>query len=79
MLIEGFKRDPFPKIEIYRKENGKPLLHPEDKHIVAIASNAALPAATVPVIDLDNIEGIVDLLLQRAIPLDAAAAGTRSG
>ncbi len=28
VLIEGFKRDPFPKIEVYRAANGKPPLHP---------------------------------------------------
>src|ERR1700690_4166966 len=38
VLVEGFKRDAFPKLEIYRKENSKPLLHPDDPHIIAIAS-----------------------------------------
>jgi molybdopterin-guanine dinucleotide biosynthesis protein B len=28
-----------PKLEIYREANGKPLLHPEDPHIVAIAAD----------------------------------------
>src|SRR5690348_13468978 len=37
VLVEGFKRDPFPKLEIYRAANGKPLLQPDDAHIVAIA------------------------------------------
>jgi molybdopterin-guanine dinucleotide biosynthesis protein B len=78
VLVEGFKRDAFPKLEIYRKENGKPLLHPEDPHIVAVASDRPLPEAKVPVIDLNDIESIVDLLLQRAIPIGAAAAGVRS-
>src|SRR5512142_792632 len=68
VLVEGYKRDAFPKLEIHRAANGKPLLHPEDPHIVAIASDIALPAAKVPVIDLDDIEGIADLLLKRAVP-----------
>ena len=70
VLVEGFKRDPFPKIEIYRKENGKPLLYPDDPHIVAIASDAALPSAKIPVVDLNNIEAIADVLLKEARPLD---------
>jgi len=74
VLVEGFKRDPFPKLEIYRKANGKPLIHPVDPHIVAVASDAPLPQASVPVIDLDDIERIVDLLVERAVPLPAAAA-----
>jgi molybdopterin-guanine dinucleotide biosynthesis protein B len=74
VLVEGFKRDAFPKLEIHRTANGKPLLHPEDPHIVAIASDTALPQARVPVIDLDDIEGIADVLLKHATPLKSAAA-----
>jgi molybdopterin-guanine dinucleotide biosynthesis protein B len=78
VLVEGYKRDAFPKLEIHRKENDKPLLHPDDPHIVAIASDVALPQAKVPVIDLDDIERIVDMLLKHATPLKSAAAALRS-
>ena len=71
VLVEGFKRDAFPKLEIHRAANNKPLIHPEDPHIVAIASDIALPQAKVPVIDLNDIETIADLLLSRAVPVDA--------
>jgi molybdopterin-guanine dinucleotide biosynthesis protein B len=77
VLVEGFKRDAFPKLEIYRKANGKPLLHPADPQIVAIASDTPLPTAAVPVIDLDDIEHIVDTLIQRAAPLESASAAMR--
>jgi molybdopterin-guanine dinucleotide biosynthesis protein B len=69
VLVEGFKREPFPKLEIYRAENGKPLLHPDDRWIVAIASDTPLPHAKVPVVDLNDIDGIADLLLAKAIPI----------
>jgi molybdopterin-guanine dinucleotide biosynthesis adapter protein len=71
VLVEGFKRDAFPKLEIHRAANNKPLIHPEDPHIVAIASDIALPQAKVPVIDLNDIETIADLLLARAVRVDA--------
>ena len=71
VLVEGFKRDVFPKLEIHRTANGKPLIHPDDPHIVAIASDTALPQAKVPVIDLNDIEAIADLLLKRAVPVGA--------
>ena len=74
VLVEGFKRDAFPKLEIHRIANGKPLLHPEDPHIVAVASDSALPAAQVPVVDLNDIDAIADLLLKHAVPINAAAA-----
>ncbi|MGH9549856.1 MAG: molybdopterin-guanine dinucleotide biosynthesis protein B [Terriglobales bacterium] len=35
VVVEGFKRDAFPKVEVYRAENSKPLIHPEDPLIVA--------------------------------------------
>jgi molybdopterin-guanine dinucleotide biosynthesis protein B len=72
VLVEGFKRDAFPKLEIHRIANGKPLVHPEDPHIVAIASDSAVPAALVPVIDLNDIGAIADLLLKHAVPVAPA-------
>jgi molybdopterin-guanine dinucleotide biosynthesis protein MobB len=72
VLVEGYKRDAFPKLEVHRAANGKPLIHPEDPHIVAIASDIALPAAKVPVIDLNDVEVIADMLLKHAVPLGEA-------
>jgi molybdopterin-guanine dinucleotide biosynthesis adapter protein len=77
VLVEGFKRDNFPKLEIHRAANGKPLLHPEDPHVVAIASDIALLQAKIPVIDLNDIEAIADLLLKHAVPVAEAAATRR--
>jgi molybdopterin-guanine dinucleotide biosynthesis adapter protein len=64
-------------LEIHRAANGKPLLHPADPQIVAIASDTPLPTATVPVIDLNDIERIVDTLIEQAAPLGPAAAAMR--
>jgi molybdopterin-guanine dinucleotide biosynthesis protein B len=77
VLVEGFKRDAFPKLEIHRQANGKPLLHPDDPHIVAVAADVALPQAKVPVIGLDDIAAVADTLLARAIPLAGAVAAMR--
>ena len=63
LLIEGFKREPHPKLEVYRQANGKPLLHPEDPHIVAVASDSPLPGVTLPVLALDDIKAIADFVL----------------
>ncbi len=69
VLVEGFKRDAFPKLEIHRAENDKPLLHPDDPYIVAVACDTALPHAKVPVIDLNDIDAVADLLLEHAVPI----------
>lgn len=70
VMVEGYKRERIPKLEIYRAEIGKPLLHLEDDWIVAIASDTALPDASVPVVDLNDIDKIADILLAEAIPVE---------
>ena len=73
---EGYKRDSHPKLEVYRAANGKPPIHPDDPAVVAIASDIALPQAKVPVVGLDDIETIVDILMAQAVTLEAAFAGS---
>ena len=68
VLIEGYKREPHPKLEVYRAAVGKPLIHPDDPAVVAVASDQPLPATRVPVVALDDLEGIVDVLLRHAVP-----------
>ena len=76
VVIEGFKREPHPKLEVFRAAVGKPLLYPDDPHIVAVASDKELPQARVPVLGLDDIDGIVDIVLRYAAPLAAIKART---
>jgi molybdopterin-guanine dinucleotide biosynthesis protein B len=66
VIVEGYKREPHPKLEVFRDAVGKPLLHPDDPHIVAIASDVALPHAKVPRVGLDDTAAIIDLLLAHA-------------
>jgi molybdopterin-guanine dinucleotide biosynthesis adapter protein len=73
VLIEGFKREAHPKIEIHRSALGKPLLYPSDDHIVAIASDAPLSDVPLPAVDLNDIQAIADLVEQRASPFAAFA------
>lgn len=75
VLIEGFKRDPHPKIEVHRAANGKPFLFPDDPAIVAVASDAkeGLPEH-LPCAHLDNVRAIADLVLQHAMNIDDALA-----
>src|SRR5271163_4055349 len=70
VIVEGFKRHAHPKLEVFRAAVGKPLLHPEDDCIVAVATDAPLPQAQVPVLMLDDISGIATMLRAEALPLD---------
>jgi molybdopterin-guanine dinucleotide biosynthesis protein B len=74
LIVEGFKRHRHPKIEIHRPEVGKPLLYPDDDYIVAIVSNADLPEAKVPVIPLDNVEKIADVMQVESMPAERLKA-----
>ncbi len=65
ILVEGFKAEKFPKIEVYRTDLNKPLLYPDDDSIIAVASDKPLPLpAHVTALDLNNVEQIHDFVLQ---------------
>jgi len=68
VIVEGFKRHAHPKLEVYRAAIGKPLLHLDDDCIVAIATDAPLPEALVPVLKLDDIDRIATVLCAEALP-----------
>lgn len=68
VLVEGFKREGHPKIEVHRAANGKPPMHPHDPTVQAVASDVPL-AAHVPVLHLDDIPGIAAAVLAYAVPV----------
>ena len=79
VLVEGYKGESHPKLEVYRAANGKPMLHPGDPAIVAIASDTPLSGVRIPVLDLNDTEGITDILLRHAVPLDRIAGLATAG
>ena len=74
VLIEGYKREPVPKIEARRSEaaNRTPLA-PTDPHILAIAADHVVGDAIIPVFDLDDTLAISDFILS-ALELDPRRA-----
>jgi molybdopterin-guanine dinucleotide biosynthesis protein B len=71
VLIEGYKREPIPKLEVHRAETGKPWLFPEDTHILAVVSDIQAPN-DFPRIDLDAIPLITDFILNHALSYPTA-------
>ncbi|MBL1416892.1 MAG: bifunctional molybdopterin-guanine dinucleotide biosynthesis adaptor protein MobB/molybdopterin molybdotransferase MoeA, partial [Moritella sp.] len=68
ILVEGFKKLSFPKIELHRAEVGKPWLHPTDNNIIAVAANVSVPASesaqqSLPLLDINNLEQITDFVV----------------
>lgn len=73
ILVEGFKAERFPKIELHRPNLGRPLLHPDDDSIVAIACDAFLPVKTsLPLLDLNQPESIADFVVEFLVGPDKA-------
>lgn len=69
VLIEGFKREKHPKIEVFRAANAKPVLHRDDPMIRAIATDAPFPDCALPQVALGDIAGIADLAIALAEPV----------
>ena len=63
LLIEGFKSEKHTKIEVHRPSVGSPLLCLDDPTIVAVASDQALPQVSLPVLDLNDVVGIADFIV----------------
>jgi molybdopterin-guanine dinucleotide biosynthesis protein B len=63
VLVEGFKREPIPKLEVYRAEVGEPPLHPHDDHIVAVATDRRIDIR-LPQYDLNDHVAIADFVLR---------------
>jgi molybdopterin-guanine dinucleotide biosynthesis protein B len=53
LMVEGFKFAPISKLEVWRAATGEPLLHPNDPHIVAVASDTKVPTR-LPLLDLND-------------------------
>ena len=62
-MVEGFKWEPHPKIEVYRSSLGKPLLQPDDKNIIAVACDEKLNNIKVPQLQLSSVIEIAEFIL----------------
>ena len=63
VLIEGFKSHSHSKLEVHRPALEKPLLAADDPTVVAVASDTPMQLDRRPVLDLDDIPGIADFIL----------------
>jgi molybdopterin-guanine dinucleotide biosynthesis protein B len=79
VIVEGYKAHHHPKLEVHRAVVGKPLLYPDDPWIVAVASDAPVPGAELPVISLDDVDKIIDVMLVESMLVERILAGARAG
>ena len=65
ILVEGFKKENFPKIELYRKEIGKDILFYNDKNIVAFATDEDINIEqNIEKLDINDPQQIVDYIIK---------------
>lgn len=70
LVVEGFKAWPHPKLAVHRAANGKAPIWDVAPNVRAVASDVALADVPVPVVDLDDIAAIADIVLREAIDRD---------
>lgn len=64
VLVEGFKRGPQPRIEVWRAATGQSPIQPADPLVRAIATNGPLPQpVTVPILDLNDAKAVAEFIL----------------
>jgi molybdopterin-guanine dinucleotide biosynthesis protein B len=63
VIVEGYKSEPIPKIEVHRRAGHTPLLHPEDPHIIAVATDEPLETS-LPQLAVDDPEAVARFIVQ---------------
>ncbi len=66
VLVEGYKREAIPKLEVHRAETARPWLFPGDPNILAVASDVAPPEG-FPRIDIDAVQQLSEFILTHAL------------
>ena len=64
VLVEGYKRDAHPKVEVWRPETGHPLIQPGDPLVRAVATDGDPGPLPVPVLDLNDTAAVAGFILR---------------
>lgn len=78
VIVEGFKADPHPKIEVHRAANGKPMMFGNDPTIVGIASDIQAET-TLPFAHLDDVAAIARMMRNSAAGVEDVVAREAAG
>jgi molybdopterin-guanine dinucleotide biosynthesis protein B len=74
VLVEGYKGNPHPKIEVVRTELRQERLCGPGDNLVAIAGDKPV-TSEAPWFDRDDVRGLADLLVERFLPPGPSSAG----
>ena len=63
VLIEGYRRENCPRIEVWRGSLNRPHIYPDDPRVIAVASDVPLPTCPLPVLPLNDAQAIADFMI----------------
>jgi molybdopterin-guanine dinucleotide biosynthesis protein B len=61
IIVEGYKGNPYPKIEIFRKERNDELLSARDNNLMAVISDSSVDI-DVPCFTMKKVKDVVDMI-----------------
>ncbi|MCK8514887.1 molybdopterin-guanine dinucleotide biosynthesis protein B [Methylonatrum kenyense] len=74
ILVEGFRDEPIPKLEVYRRELARGFRFPRDPAVLALATDTPPPGGgrDITALDLNDVDGVLGFVrtlcrVQRAI------------
>ncbi len=72
ILVEGFRDQSFPKIEVHRRSLQRDLFYLRDEFIIAVASDdVAMHKSDLPILDISDVDAIANFLASyRAAAID---------
>ena len=80
ILVEGFKDERFPKIELHRPSLRRPLLFPDDQAIIAVAVDAPLDdGCDLPLLNLNEPDAIAAFVVDYVAGESPAAEAAKAG
>ena len=62
VLVEGFRHQPFPKIELHRSTTGKPLIFPNDNSVIAVAADEEIETGELPMLNINVPEEVMGFI-----------------
>lgn len=65
VLVEGYKNEAHPKIEVHRPAEDTTLICRENDTIVAVASDAPIPGLDIEILDLNDAAAIAEFVAAR--------------
>jgi molybdopterin-guanine dinucleotide biosynthesis protein B len=70
VIVEGYKAEPIPKLEVHRRAGHTPLLQPTERHVIAVATDEVLDTR-LPQLPLDDAEAVAAFVMHH-LGLDRA-------